>query len=174
MKKSQLSCAILAALASTPVLAQEESANAKIETIEVTATKRTESIQDVPVAVTALNGEALENRGIDSFQDYVEFLPNVTFQGTGPGQNEIYIRGAATTQSNIMLSSVQALQPSVAFYLDEQPVSMAGRNLDIYATDISRIEVLPGPQGTLFGASSQAGTVRMITNKPDHSGFSVA
>ena len=69
MKKSQLSCAILAALASTPVLAQEESANAKIETIEVTATKRTESIQDVPVAVTALNGEALENRGIDSFQD---------------------------------------------------------------------------------------------------------
>ena len=172
MKKSQLSCAILAALASTPVLAQEESANAKIETIEVTATKRTESIQDVPVAVTALNGEALENRGIDSFQDYVEFLPNVTFQGTGPGQNEIYIRGAATTQSNIMLSSVQALQPSVAFYLDEQPVSMAGRNLDIYATDISRIEVLPGPQGTLFGASSQAGTVRMITNKPDHSGFS--
>ena len=172
MKKTQLSCAILAALASSPVLAQEESKNAKIETIEVTATKRTESIQDVPVAVTALNGEALENRGIDSFQDYVEFLPNVTFQGTGPGQNEIYIRGAATTQSNIMLSSVQALQPSVAFYLDEQPVSMAGRNLDIYATDISRIEVLPGPQGTLFGASSQAGTVRMITNKPDHSGFS--
>ncbi len=172
MKKSQLSCAILAALASTPVLAQEESANAKIETIEVTATKRTESIQDVPVAVTALNGEALENRGIDSFQDYVEFLPNVTFQGTGPGQNEIYIRGAATTQSNIMLSSVQALQPSVAFYLDEQPVSMAGRNLDVYATDIMRVEVLPGPQGTLFGASSQAGTVRMITNKPNHSGFS--
>lgn len=172
MKKSQLSCAILAALASTPVLAQEESVNAKIETIEVTATKRTESIQDVPVAVTALNGEALENRGIDSFQDYVEFLPNVTFQGTGPGQNEIYIRGAATTQSNIMLSSVQALQPSVAFYLDEQPVSMAGRNLDVYATDIMRVEVLPGPQGTLFGASSQAGTVRMITNKPNHSGFS--
>ncbi|MBD3584318.1 TonB-dependent receptor [Salinimonas sp. HHU 13199] len=172
MKKSQLSCAILAALASTPVLAQEESAKAKIETIEVTATKRTESIQDIPVAVTALNGEALENRGIDSFQDYVEFLPNVTFQGTGPGQNEIYIRGAATTQSNIMLSSVQALQPSVAFYLDEQPVSMAGRNLDVYATDIMRVEVLPGPQGTLFGASSQAGTVRMITNKPSHSGFS--
>ncbi len=172
MHKTRLSCAIVAALAASPVHAQEAQSKAKIETIEVTATKRSESIQDVPVAVSALDGKALENLGIDSFQDYVEFLPNVVFQGTGPGQNEIYIRGAATTQSNIMLSSVQALQPSVAFYLDEQPVSMAGRNLDIYATDIQRVEVLPGPQGTLFGASSQAGTVRMITAKPDHSGFS--
>lgn len=174
MRKTQLSCAILAALASGSVYAQQTNDNnsgAKIETIEVTATKRAESIQDVPVAVTALNGEALENMGIDNFQDYVEFLPNVTFQGTGPGQNEIYIRGAATTQSNIMLSSVQALQPSVAFYVDEQPVSMAGRNLDVYATDIQRVEVLPGPQGTLFGASSQAGTVRLITNKPQHDAF---
>ena len=173
MRKTQLSCAILAALAASSVAAQESTSKSKIETIEVTATKRTESIQDVPVSVTALDGKALENLGVDNFQEYVEFLPNVVFQGTGPGQNEIYIRGAATTQSNINLSSVQALQPSVAFYLDEQPVSMAGRNLDIYATDIRRVEVLPGPQGTLFGASSQAGTVRMITNKPDHSGFSV-
>ncbi|MEW9796665.1 TonB-dependent receptor [Alteromonas sp. CYL-A6] len=174
MRKSQLSCAIVAALAATPLAAQETTAQSKskIETIEVTATKRTESIQDVPVSVTALDGKALENLGVDNFQEYVEFLPNVVFQGTGPGQNEIYIRGAATTQSNINLSSVQALQPSVAFYLDEMPVSMAGRNLDVYATDVQRVEVLPGPQGTLFGASSQAGTVRMITKKPDHMGFS--
>lgn len=176
MRKTQLSCAIVAALASTSLAAQDASTEtakkAKIETIEVTATKRTESIQDVPVSVSALDGKALENLGIDNFQDYVEFLPNVVFQGTGPGQNEIYIRGAATTQSSITLSSVQALQPSVAFYQDEMPVSMAGRNLDIYATDVQRVEVLPGPQGTLFGASSQAGTVRMITNKPDHVGFS--
>ena len=172
MRKTQLSCAIIAALASTSLAAQESEAPAKLETIEVTATKRSESIQDVPVAVSALDGKALENLGIDNFQDYVEFLPNVVFQGTGPGQNEIYIRGAATTQSSITLSSVQALQPSVAFYLDEMPVSMAGRNLDIFATDVERVEVLPGPQGTLFGASSQAGTVRLITNKPDHSGFS--
>ncbi|MDY6976178.1 MAG: TonB-dependent receptor, partial [Pseudomonadota bacterium] len=171
MRKTQLSCAIIAALASTSLAAQESEAPAKLETIEVTATKRSESIQDVPVAVSALDGKALENLGIDNFQDYVEFLPNVVFQGTGPGQNEIYIRGAATTQSSITLSSVQALQPSVAFYLDEMPVSMAGRNLDIFATDVERVEVLPGPQGTLFGASSQAGTVRLITNKPDHSGF---
>ncbi|WP_395345180.1 TonB-dependent receptor [Ningiella sp. W23] len=173
MMKSKVSVAVLAALASTAIYAQDsQSAKAKIETIEVTATKRSESIQDVPVSVTALNGEALENLGIDDFADYVEFLPNVTFQGTGPGQNEIYIRGAATTQTNISVSSVQALQPSVALYLDEQPISMQGRNLDVFATDMSRIEVLPGPQGTLFGASSQSGTVRLITNKPDHSGFS--
>ncbi|GGF64113.1 TonB-dependent receptor [Alteromonas lipolytica] len=172
MQKTRISCAILAALASSPLYAQETQSKAQFETIEVTATKRTESIQDVPVAVSALSGDALENLGIDNFQDYVEFLPNVVFQGTGPGQNEIYIRGAATTQSSITLSSVQALQPSVAFYQDEMPVSMAGRNLDIFATDVERVEVLPGPQGTLFGASSQAGTVRLITKKPDHAGFS--
>ena len=176
MNKSKLSCAVIAALAATNVQAQEESTSprAQIETITVTATKRTESIQDVPVAVTALNGEALENLGVDNFQDYVEFLPNVVFQGTGPGQNEIYIRGAATTQTNIAVSSVQALQPAVAFYLDEQPISMQGRNLDVYATDMERVEVLPGPQGTLFGASSQAGTVRLISKKPDFSGFAAS
>lgn len=172
-----MSYAIITALgASSVAIAQQaeesSSSSREIETIEVTATKRAESIQDVPVTVSALSGDALENLGVDNFQDYVEFLPNVVFQGTGPGQNEIYIRGAATTQTNISVSSVQALQPSVAFYLDEQPVSMQGRNLDVYAADVARVEVLPGPQGTLFGASSQSGTVRMITNKPDFNGFS--
>lgn len=171
-KRTKLSCAVLAALTASHAVAQEDADKAQIETIQVTATKRAQSIQDVPVAVTALSGEALENLGVDNFQDYVEFLPNVVFQGTGPGQNEIYIRGAATTQTGIAVSSVQAIQPAVAFYLDEQPVSMQGRNLDIFATDVERVEVLPGPQGTLFGASSQSGTVRLITKKPDHSGFS--
>jgi len=176
LKIKKLSYAIITALsASSVAFAQttpEESSKSKIETIEVTATKRTESIQDVPVTVSAISGASLERLGVDNFQEYVEFLPNVVFQGTGPGQNEIYIRGAATTQTSITVSTVQALQPSVAFYLDEQPISMQGRNLDIYATDVRRIEVLPGPQGTLFGASSQSGTVRMITNKPDFNGFS--
>jgi outer membrane receptor protein involved in Fe transport len=172
MNRTKISCAIVTALALNPAIAQEKAAKAQIETIQVTATKRSESIQDIPVSVSALNGQALEDLGIESFSDYVEFLPNVVFQGTGPGQNEIYIRGAATSQTNISVSSVQALQPSVAFYVDEQPVSMQGRNLDVFATDVERIEVLPGPQGTLFGASSQSGTVRLITKKPDHSGFS--
>jgi iron complex outermembrane receptor protein len=176
LKINKLSYAIITALsASSFAMAQEaidETETGRvIETIQVTATKRTESIQAVPVTVSALSGDALENLGVDNFQDYVEFLPNVVFQGTGPGQNEIYIRGAATSQTNIAVSTVQALQPSVAFYLDEQPVSMQGRNLDIYAADVARVEVLPGPQGTLFGASSQSGTVRMITKKPSFSGF---
>ncbi|MDZ7642928.1 MAG: TonB-dependent receptor plug domain-containing protein [Woeseiaceae bacterium] len=146
-------------------------AQAVIEEVVVTATKREESMQDVPVAVSALQGDDLEKLGISNFQDYVQYLPNVVSQGTGPGQNEIFIRGAATSQTIVTLSSVQGLQPSVALYLDEQPVALQGRNLDVYATDLARIEVLPGPQGTLFGASSQAGTVRLITNKPDHSRF---
>ncbi|MFT7198668.1 MAG: iron complex outermembrane receptor protein [Glaciecola sp.] len=176
MKINKLSYAIITALSTSSfAMAQEATDETEtgrvIETIQVTATKRTESIQAVPVTVSALSGDALENLGVDNFQDYVEFLPNVVFQGTGPGQNEIYIRGAATSQTNIAVSTVQALQPSVAFYLDEQPVSMQGRNLDIYAADVARVEVLPGPQGTLFGASSQSGTVRMITNKPSFSGF---
>ena len=174
MKFTKLHCAVLTAIAASSSLNAEEikkKEKSAIEVIEVTATKRAESIQDVPVTVTALTGDSLEKLGVDNFDEYVEFLPNVVFQGTGPGQNEIYIRGAATTQTSIAVSSVQALQPSVAFYLDEQPVSMQGRNLDIYATDVERIEVLPGPQGTLFGASSQSGTVRLITNKPNHDGF---
>ncbi|MAG75535.1 MAG: TonB-dependent receptor [Colwelliaceae bacterium] len=167
-QRKLLASAIVSALGGSIALpALAESSN-EIETIEVTATKRSQSIQEVPVAVSALSGDAMDNLGIDNFQDYVEFLPNVVFQGTGPGQNEVYIRGAATTQTGIAVSSVQALQPSVAIYLDEQPVSMQGRNLDVYATDIERVEVLPGPQGTLFGASSQAGTVRIISKKPNH------
>jgi iron complex outermembrane receptor protein len=175
MKRNKVNFAILTALATNGVVAadvKEEEEVSGLETIIITATKRAESIQEIPVAAAAISGETMENLGIDNFQEYVEFLPNVVFQGTGPGQNEIYIRGAATVQTQIAVSSVQALQPSVAFYLDEQPVSMQGRNLDIYAADMQRIEVLPGPQGTLFGASSQAGTIRMITNKPDHAGFS--
>ncbi len=174
MKFTKLHCAVLTALAASGSLYAEEAKKkekAAIEIIEVTATKRSESIQEVPITVTAVTGDNLERLGVSNFDEYVEFLPNVVFQGTGPGQNEIYTRGAATTQTSIAVSSVQALQPSVAFYLDEQPVSMQGRNLDIYATDVERVEVLPGPQGTLFGASSQSGTVRLITNKPNHDGF---
>lgn len=175
-----LSCVFASTLTMPYISAAEEEVETKrkkIESIEVTATKRSENIQGVPIAMNALSGDTMRVLGIHNFQDYVEFLPNVVFQGTGPGQNEIYIRGAATNQTVIAVSSVQALQPSVALYLDEQPVSMSGRNLDIYAADLERVEVLAGPQGTLFGASSQAGTVRLISKKPNYddveAGFSM-
>ena len=137
-----------------------------IEEVVVTARKKSESLQDVPLSVSALQEETLEERGINVFEDYLMQLPGVTSGGSGPGQSTIYIRGLASTTPNLTTAGVAGLAPNVSFYLDEQPLAQPGRNLDVYAADIARIEVLAGPQGTLFGASSQAGVVRMITNKP--------
>ena len=161
-KPNKLNLAILSALAATA----SGPAQAQIEEVVVTATKRAESTQDIPVSVAALQGDDLDQLRVSTFDDYVRYLPNVVTMGTGPGQSELYIRGAATEQSKISVSSVQGSFPAVALYVDEQPVSFGGRNVDYYAADLQRIEVLPGPQGTLFGASSQSGTVRLITNKP--------
>ncbi|TGY88174.1 TonB-dependent receptor [Marinicauda algicola] len=136
------------------------------DVITVTATKTEQSAQDIPVAVSALDNQDLEELRIDTFSDYLVQLPGVTAGGNGPGQRTIYIRGIASTTPNLTVAGVAGLAPNVAFYLDEQPLAQPGRNLDVYAADLERIEVLPGPQGTLFGASSQAGTVRLITNKP--------
>ncbi len=143
----------------------------RLKSVTVTATKRTESAQSIPVAVNALGEQELEALGVKNFTDYLIQLPGVTAGGSGPGQNTIYIRGLASTTPNLTTAGVAGLAPNVAFYLDEQPLSQPGRNLDVYAADLERVEVLSGPQGTLFGASSQAGTVRLITNKPDFSGF---
>ena len=138
------------------------------EIVVVTATKREESLQDVPVSVQAVTGEAVRELGIETFDEYVEYLPNVVSAGNGPGKKELYIRGSATEQTGPTVAPAQGSAPGVALYLDEQPVSFGARNLDVYAVDLERIEVLSGPQGTLFGASSQSGTVRLITRKPQY------
>ena len=139
---------------------------AAVEEIVVTARKKAESLQDVPLSVSALRESDLEEKGISVFEDYLLQLPSVTAGGNGPGTSTIYIRGLASTTPNLTTAGVAGLAPNVSFYLDEQPLAQPGRNLDVYAADMQRIEVLAGPQGTLFGASSQAGVVRMITNKP--------
>ena len=139
---------------------------ATIEEVVVTSRKKAEGLQDVPLSVNALTEESLEQKGINVFEDYLMQLPGVTAGGSGPGQSTIYIRGLASTTPNLTTAGVAGLTPNVAFYLDEQPLGQPGRNLDVYAADVGRVEVLSGPQGTLFGASSQAGVVRMITNKP--------
>lgn len=149
----------------------DEADSRRLKTVTVTATKRSESAQSIPVAVNALGEQELESLGVKNFTDYLIQLPGVTAGGSGPGQNTIYIRGLASTTPNLTTAGVAGLAPNVAFYLDEQPLAQPGRNLDVYAADLVRVEVLSGPQGTLFGASSQAGTVRLITNKPDFSGF---
>lgn len=167
-RSASLNFAALAAITGTFGSAQvyAQQVNAPIEEIVVTATKRVQSQQDVPVAVTALSSRTLQELNIDNFTDYLQELPNVTAGGSGPGQNTIYVRGLASTTPNLTTAGVAGLAPNVALYLDEQPLSQPGRNLDVYSVDLERIEVLPGPQGTLFGASSQAGTIRLITNKP--------
>ena len=141
-------------------------AEAQVDTITVTATRREATTQTIPVAVNALSERTLDELRVEVFTDYLQQLPGVTAGGSGPGQNTIYIRGLASTTPNLTTAGVAGLAPNVAFYLDEQPLAQPGRNLDVYAADINRVEVLPGPQGTLYGASSQAGTVRMITNAP--------
>jgi len=162
-KAHLLSTSLLTAAAAAATATQ---AAAQVEVIQVTATKREESAQSIPVAVSAIDSSDLEELRVDNFDDYLLQLPGVTAGGSGPGQNTIYIRGVASTTPNLTVAGVAGLAPNVAFYLDEQPLAQPGRNLDVYAVDLERVEVLPGPQGTLFGASSQAGTVRLITNKP--------
>lgn len=152
--------ALTLAMTATPALAQLE------DEIIVTATKRAQTLSDVPIAVSALGEEALEELNVNVFTDYLVQLPGVSAGGAGPGTSTIYIRGLASTTPTLSVAGVAGLAPNVAFYLDEQPLSQPGRNLDVYAADLERVEVLSGPQGTLFGASSQAGTVRLITNKP--------
>ena len=169
-ERKKLSLAISAALATAATgatgFAFAEGEARGIEEVIVTATKRAESTQDIAVSVSALQGDALDELRISNFDDYIKHLPNVVMMGVGPGQSEIYIRGAATEQSKNTIASIQGSSPATALYLDEMPVSFGGRNLDIYAADLNRIEVLPGPQGTLFGSSSQSGTVRLISNQP--------
>ena len=170
-KRTALSAAIAAALAGPSAMAQEQDGGRMLEEVVVTATRVEESLQDVPIAVTALSAGEIDELGIANFADYVLHLPSVTAGGSGPGQNTIYIRGVASTTPNLTVAGVAGLAPNVAFYLDEQPLAHPGRNLDVYAADLARIEVLSGPQGTLFEASSQAGNVRLITNKPDLTEF---
>ena len=166
-KSAVAAVAAVSAVLTTPnISAQDTSAQATIEEIVVTSRKKSESLQDVPLSVSTLTEGALEEVGINTFEDYLLQLPGVTAGGSGPGQNTIYIRGLASTTPNLTTAGVAGLAPNVSFYLDEQPLAQPGRNLDVYAADVARIEVLAGPQGTLFGASSQAGVVRMITNKP--------
>ncbi|MBT7717871.1 MAG: TonB-dependent receptor plug domain-containing protein, partial [Halieaceae bacterium] len=170
--KKTLSRAVFSVVTAGVVAGQSSLAMAQLEEVIVTATKRTESTQDIAVAVSAITEDSLDDFGIANFANYLTQLPGVTAGGAGPGQNTIYIRGVASTTPNLTTAGVAGLVPNVAMYLDEQPMSQPGRNLDVYVADINRVEVLAGPQGTLFGASSQAGTVRLITNKPNMDGVS--
>jgi outer membrane receptor protein involved in Fe transport len=155
-----------AAYAQTATEAQGAESTDQIQTIVVTAQRRSESIQDVPISIQAFTGQTLKELNVTTFDDYIKYLPNVSAASNGPGQNEIFMRGLSAGVQPSQGSGSTGLFPNVAIYLDDQSGQLPNRNLDIYAADLDRIEVLEGPQGTLFGAGAQAGTVRYITNKP--------
>ena len=146
--------------------AKASSGSEALAEIIVTATRRRENMQDVPIAMQALTSRALTQMNVATFNDFVKFLPNVTTANNGPGQDEVFMRGLSAGSQASQGSGSTGLWPNVAVYLDNESVQMPNRNLDIYAVDLNRIEVLEGPQGTLFGAGAEAGVIRYITNKP--------
>jgi iron complex outermembrane receptor protein len=173
-----LASAISAILAgAAPMAYAASAADADTNTLEevvVTAQKRSENLQDVPISIEVLDSRKLEQLSIVNLDDYVKYSPSVAYvrgQGQGgngqPGSSHVYMRGVVSGGDGNHSGS----QPSVGTYLDEQPVTTIDGTLDVHLYDIQRIEVLEGPQGTLYGASSEAGTIRIITNKPDPTKF---
>src|SRR5450631_3478246 len=146
--------------------ADTEASTDAIQEIVVTAQRRSENSQNVPIQMQAITAEALTQLNVTTFDDYIKYLPNVTSANNGPGQNEVFMRGLSAGSQPSQGSASTGLWPNVAIYLDNQSGQLPGRNLDIYAADLNRIEVLAGPQGTLYGAGAEAGVIRYITNEP--------
>jgi iron complex outermembrane receptor protein len=169
LSHTPVASAVLLALSSPAAMAQEQQATALGE-VFVTAQKRSENLQDVPISLESISNESIEQLNIQNFKTYTQYLPTVSTQQsmqTGGGYNLVYMRGVATGGDGQAITS----QPSVGTYLDEQPITTIRGNLDVHLYDIARVEALAGPQGTLYGASAQAGTIRIITNKPDPDAF---
>ena len=165
LKKKLIVTSMAAALGLTGapvVLAQ----NATLEEIIVTSRQRAESSQDVPMTISTVSGEDIQKQGITTLEDFSRFVGGLNVASTAPGQNTIVFRGVSDGGGFLV-------DPTAAIYLDEQAMSMTSMAPDIYPVDIARIEALSGPQSTLFGASSQTGTVRVITNKPDTEGSDI-
>jgi iron complex outermembrane recepter protein len=161
-----LAASAAVAAADTATAGAEAATGDTLIEVTVTAQRRTENIQDVPISIQALTGQALQQLNIQTFDDYIKYLPNVTSASNGPGQNEVFMRGLSAGSQASQGSGSTGVWPNVAIYLDNQSGQLPGRNLDIYAADLNRIEVLEGPQGTLFGAGAEAGAIRYITNEP--------
>ncbi|MES2119119.1 MAG: TonB-dependent receptor [Pseudomonadota bacterium] len=147
-----------------PAVQQAQDGQARDSTeIIITATKRAENLQDVPQSVQVLGTRKLDQLDISNFEQYTKQLPSVSYNVSQSGGAVVYMRGVASGGDGNHSGS----PPSVGVYLDEQPVTTIGGALDVHIYDIARIESLAGPQGTLYGALSEAGTIRIITNKPD-------
>ena len=156
-----VSFAISGSVIAASIVLPAHAAEGTLEEVVVTAQKRVADLQDVAVSIQVLGEEQLRNLQVKGFEDYILFLPTVSFTSNGPGYGQIYMRGISSGGDG----NHSASMPSVGYYLDEQPVTTINQILDVHIYDIDRIETLSGPQGTLYGQGSQAGTIRIITNK---------
>jgi iron complex outermembrane receptor protein len=150
-----------------PVRAADASSDTTLEEVIVTARKRAENLQDVPISIDVFTSKDLQNLAISQFEDYAAQTPSISFVSAGPGTQTLVMRGVSDG-SNPNYSN----EATSAFLVDDMSMNFYGTTPDLHLYDVERIEVLNGPQGTTFGAGAMAGAVRFITNKPDASGFS--
>ncbi|MGH8241433.1 MAG: TonB-dependent receptor plug domain-containing protein, partial [Steroidobacteraceae bacterium] len=159
------SLAFVAGAAAAQNTAPSQTDGSEIEEIIVTALKRETELQKTPLAISAISGETLVDRSIDNIADLLRTTPGLTVQDQGPGQTRLVIRGVQSAGEAV-----------TGLYYDEAPVSAgspgttndAGQRMpEVRLIDVDRVEVLRGPQGTLYGSGSMGGTVRVIFNKPE-------
>ncbi|MBT5683972.1 MAG: TonB-dependent receptor, partial [Gammaproteobacteria bacterium] len=158
-----VAAAVSAAFVPTPSYAAESS---MLEEVVVTARKRAESAQDIPASVQALSEDLLKDMGARGMADYSRFVPAVNVVSYGNGSSTIVFRGATIEGGGYIAQSTSSV------YLDEISVTSTGSQPSIRMVDIERVEALAGPQGTIYGSDAQAGTMRIITNKPEMNRFS--
>src|ERR1700744_6462172 len=168
-KRALAAVAYCAALTGT-VWAQSAPPSQELQEIVVTAEKRESTVQKTPISITAITGADLQAQGLSDMASVAQQVPGVSFKTSGPGQTEFEMRG---------LTSTGGESPPVGFYLDDAvltPAAMAQNGktvIDPSLFDLNRVEVLRGPQGTLYGAGSMGGTIKLVTNQPDPKAFGV-
>src|ERR1700731_2044532 len=166
---SKISLAVAAALSVAPprALALEPAEASGLQEIVVTARKRQENLQDVPLSIDVFTKKDMENLGIANFDDYAQKVPSISFISTGPGTQLFVMRGVSDgSNPNYPNTS------STGFFVDDMSMSFNGAQPDLHLYDVERIEILNGPQGTTFGAGAMSGAIRYITNRPDVNAFS--
>src|SRR5258706_11422162 len=143
--------------------AEEEKKPKVTEEIVVTSRHREEKVQEVPISVAAPTEDQLRDRGAENIEDVAANVADFTVQNLGPGQSQVAMRGVSAGQ---IVRDQPGVKEQVGVYLDESVISLSLFTPDVDLFDLSRVEVLRGPQGTLFGSGSESGTVRYITNQP--------
>lgn len=158
--------AMLVALPAAPAFAADQTT--EVDELVVTARKRNEALIDVPFSVAAQSEQLMRDRGVSNVEDLSRTVASFTVQNLGPGQSQVAIRGISAGQ---IVRDQPGVKEQVGVYIDESVISLSLFTPDLDLFDLNRVEVLRGPQGTLFGSGSLSGTVRYITNAPTTDGF---